>query len=230
MADIAGFKNNATTNLLFHVVREELAGAEEASIYATKIDKSTEAKVVNKDVKQAVNAFSKQVKEIKVAEQKAYEKSIEIDTSSPWEGVVGASLFKRIGAFLIDGAITLGVASGLTVFVFARSGLLSEVMAGTAEFSELATLFGNAGIFACGFWLVYNIFQITFDDKTIGQKIFGLRVTGLKGESVGIQGAFLRALSQIACVLTGGLSMLPVLGKKKLALHDKISWSVLRAD
>ncbi len=230
MADIAGFENNATTNLLFHVVREELAGAEEASIYATKIDKSTEAKVVNKDVKQAVNAFSKQVKEIKIAEQKAYERSIEIDTSSPWEGVVGASLFKRIGAFLIDGAITLGVASGLTVLIFARPGLLGDVMAGNAEFSELATLFGNAGIVACGFWLIYNIFKITFDDRTIGQKIFGLRVSGLKGESVGAQGAFLRALSQLACVLTGGLSMLPVLGKKKLALHDKISWSVLKAD
>ena len=124
----------------------------------------------------------------------------------------------------------MGATAAIAFIAVVPEGFLDALLVGSLEFSEIAIHLGNIGIIACLFWIAYSVFQISFDDRTIGQKMFGLRVTNLKGQSVGAQGALLRSLSQIACFLTGGISMLPVLGKKKLALHDKVSWSVLRAD
>jgi len=230
MADIAGFQTNATTNLLFQVVMEEMAVGDNTPIYQTKISESVETKVETQEVKQAISAFSKQVKTNKVAEQKAYERSIAIDVSNPWDNVVGASLLKRVGSFLVDGTITIGAAAAIALITFIPEGFFGSLLSGSLEFSEIAIHLGNLGIIACVCWIAYSVFQIAFEGRTLGQKMFGLRVTNVKGESVGAEGALLRSLSQIACFLTGGISMLPVLGKKKLALHDRVSWSVLRAD
>ena len=77
-------------------------------------------------------------------------------------------------------------------------------------------------------WLVLSSLLISGWAQTAGAHVMKIETVTNRGEIPGIKQAALRSLSQTTTFLSGGIGLLPLFSKRKRALHDVMSCTVMR--
>ena len=115
--------------------------------------------------------------------------------SSPTIEKSYASIVRRLGAYVID-ALLLFVAFGLLLgSIF---GLVLYLTVGFEWMRNGLLLWGYVfTIVSLPLWLYYSFFESSVRQATIGMRLLGLRVTGLKGERISFGRALLRTVVKL---------------------------------
>jgi uncharacterized RDD family membrane protein YckC len=144
--------------------------------------------------------------------------------------VRAASFPRRLVAALVDAVVVLAVASGVTAGAALALGVplprLKELgpdllLAGILDRNPMAV--GAAGLFL-GIGALYHIYLGGITGQTLGKRLMGLRVIGLRGTAPGALGGILRFLTLILSVIPAGLGWLWCLfDRERRALHDHLA-------
>jgi uncharacterized RDD family membrane protein YckC len=144
--------------------------------------------------------------------------------------VRAASFPRRLIAALVDAVVVLAVASAVTAGAALALGVplprLKELgpdllLAGILDRNPMAV--GAAGLFL-GIGALYHIYLGGITGQTLGKRLMGLRVIGLRGTAPGALGGILRFLTLMLSVLPAGLGWLWCLfDRERRALHDHLA-------
>ena len=132
-----------------------------------------------------------------------------------------AGFVTRCVQYVLDLVITsLSLSIGLAGMSYLWNVIVGQPIDISSDTAK-PELIGSAMV--SGWWFVLMTYSVASFAQTPGMAVMGLRIERTNGGRVGWLRAFLRALLvPILLVVTFGIDALFILGRKRLALHDRI--------
>lgn len=230
-AELSSFRPNKATALFFDEVQDELENPDRKREYVSSAPSSEKRAIDNIELQSAFSRFE-QDKVRYAAMQKRQAENDKTAFLDPFQmGLLApAPRWRRLAALIIDVLV-----SATSAFVFTLGFVPRYISAKVLHFQPLTAqdvvpYLGTWAGLALFIWIFLAAVQTASRGQTNGQGMFRIFVVEQDGDAPGISASLLRSMCTITTLLTLGLGMLPILGRKGRSLHDYLAGTyVVRA-
>ncbi len=217
--ELSSFMQTATIDVLFNSAIEEVVDPEKLAARLSSAAGNTLRKIDSRELETAVLKYQREEKIYRSKQAERRMRPARTLDQIPL-GKVGA----RFLAFTLDAlAACVAVFFIAIFFVFPEPVRRELFLLQAPNMDDLLPNLFPVFQFALFFWIVTRALTVLGYGAGPGGRLFGLEVVDYEGRALGPKQAILRACAELTCVITLGLSVIPVIGKTRRTLHDRLA-------